>query len=87
MITDVVEKNLKKVSEFSLNKEVNIAYLVLVHRFPEQFKTLFKSIYEPNNYYLIHIDKKSDKELHNSIKEFIKDYSNTYILESESIVW
>jgi hypothetical protein len=87
MISDVVEKNVKKISEFSLNKEVNIAYLILVHRFPEQFKTLFKSIYEQNNYYLIHIDKNSDISLHEDIKYFIKDYKNTYIMESENIVW
>lgn len=35
------------------NGQINIAYFILVHRFPEQFKRLFKAIYHPENYYLI----------------------------------
>ena len=69
------------------NKEINIAYLILVHRLPKQFKRLFKSIYNPNNYYLIHIDKKASKDLHKEVTNFISDFENTFILESESIVW
>ncbi len=34
------------------------AYLILVHRFPQQFMRLFRAIYHPNNYYLIHVDKR-----------------------------
>lgn len=68
-------------------KEINIAYLILVHRLPKQFKRLFKSIYNPNNYYLIHIDKKASKDLHKEVTNFISDFENTFILESESIVW
>ena len=28
-----------------------IAYLILVHRYPQQFKRLFKVIYDPRNQY------------------------------------
>jgi len=78
--------NVKEKSE-NYNKEITIAYLILVHRLPKQFKRLFKSIYNPNNYYLIHIDKKTSKDLHKEVTNFINDFENTYILESESIVW
>lgn len=86
MVNGVIERKVEKEVKI-LDKEISIAYLILVHRLPEQFKILFKSIYDSNNYYLIHIDKKSDISLHQDIQEFIKDYTNTYILESESIVW
>lgn len=86
MVNGVIERKVEKEVKV-LDKEISIAYLILVHRLPEQFKILFKSIYDSNNYYLIHIDKKSDISLHQDIQEFIKDYTNTYILESESIVW
>ncbi|MDP2090193.1 MAG: beta-1,6-N-acetylglucosaminyltransferase [Candidatus Gracilibacteria bacterium] len=79
--------HVNEIENLNDNNQINIAYLVLVHRLPKQFKRLFKAIYSPNNYYLIHIDKKADKDLHEEIKEFINDFQNTYILESENIVW
>ncbi|MDD2870867.1 MAG: beta-1,6-N-acetylglucosaminyltransferase [Candidatus Gracilibacteria bacterium] len=84
-----MEKQLNDNDKIDLtnNRQINIAYLILVHRLPKQFKRMFKSLYVPNNYYLIHIDKKADQKIHSEIKEFIKDFQNTYILESESIVW
>ena len=78
--------NVNKKSENCRN-EITIAYLILVHRLPKQFKRLFKSIYNPNNYYLIHIDKKASKDLQKEVTNFISDFENTFILESESIVW
>lgn len=36
-----------------------IAYLILVHRYPDQFKRLFRAIYHDSNHYLIHVDKRS----------------------------
>lgn len=66
---------------------VRIAYLVLVHRLPEQFKRLFKAIYEPSNFYLIHIDKKANQEIGEEVKDFLKEYPNVHILKSEKVVW
>jgi len=87
MIAITRNTNEIKVNNENCEKEINIAYLILVHRLPKQFKRLFKSIYNPNNYYLIHIDKKAGKDLHKEVTNFLSDFENTYILESESIVW
>ncbi len=38
------------------------AYLILVHRYPQQFMRLFQAIYHPNNYYLIHVDKRGGED-------------------------
>src|SRR3546814_10625667 len=38
-----------------------IAYLILVHRYPDQFKRMFQAIYVPGNHYVIHVDKSSGK--------------------------
>ncbi|MDO9581191.1 MAG: beta-1,6-N-acetylglucosaminyltransferase [Bacteroidales bacterium] len=73
--------------ETAIPKQVTIAYFILVHRFPEQFKRLFKAIYHPENYYLIHLDKKTGVEIYEDIEEFLIDFPNTYILESENVVW
>lgn len=64
-----------------------IAYLILVHRYPNQFKRLLKSIYHPSNHYLIHVDKKSGSELQTEIQKFISNYPNVSMLESENALW
>lgn len=64
-----------------------IAYLVLVHRYPNQFKRLFKAIYHPDNYYLIHVDKKSGIELQTEIANFLSSFPNASLLESKKTLW
>lgn len=64
-----------------------IAYFILVHRYPEQFKRLFKSIYNSANFYLIHMDKKSDLDLFTNINSFLENYSNVQIMKSQNVVW
>ncbi|SFJ35296.1 beta-1,6-N-acetylglucosaminyltransferase [Caulobacter sp. UNC279MFTsu5.1] len=64
-----------------------IAYLVLVHRFPEQFKRLFKAIHDPANHYLIHVDKNSGPELEADIRGFLAAYPNADVLESKTALW
>ena len=73
--------------ETATTEQVTIAYFILVHRFPEQFKRLFKALYHPENHYLIHLDKKTGIGIYEDIKDFLTDFPNTYILESENVVW
>ncbi|NML69953.1 beta-1,6-N-acetylglucosaminyltransferase [Chryseobacterium sp. RP-3-3] len=68
-------------------KAISIAYLILVHRLPDQFKKLFTAIYESTNFYLIHIDKKASQEIGENVRIFLKSYSNVHILDSENVVW
>jgi hypothetical protein len=64
-----------------------IAYLILVHRYPNQFKRLFKAIYHPSNYYMIHVDKRSGTELQTEISDFLAEYPNASMLTSEKALW
>lgn len=64
-----------------------IAYFILVHRYPEQFKRLFTSIYTPSNNYVIHIDKKSNSKLYDNVTTYLKRYTNVHILKSQNVVW
>lgn len=68
-------------------QSVSIAYLILVHRLPNQFKKLFKAIYDSSNFYLIHIDKKASQQIGEDVKNFLKDYPNVHILDSENVIW
>ena len=71
----------------AIPNQVTIAYFILVHRFPEQFKRLFKALYHPENHYLIHLDKKTGIGIYEDIEDFLTDFPNTYILESENVIW
>jgi hypothetical protein len=64
-----------------------IAYLILVHRYPGQFKRLFRAIYHPANYYLIHVDKRSGVGLQTEIQDFLSSFANASLLKSQSILW
>lgn len=64
-----------------------IAYFLLLHRFPEQFKRMFQSIYMPGNIYLIHVDKTSGPEMVADIAEFLAPYQGVEILPSRRALW
>lgn len=64
-----------------------IAYLILVHRYPKQFKRLFNAIYDPGNYYLVHVDKNSGSELDDDIHIFLADFPNSAVLKGKNILW
>ncbi|MGB3723014.1 MAG: beta-1,6-N-acetylglucosaminyltransferase [Pacificimonas sp.] len=64
-----------------------IAYFILVHRYPEQFKRMFRAIYQPGNQYLIHIDKTSGPDLARDLAMFLQPYQDTEILPAKSALW
>jgi len=64
-----------------------IAYLILVHRYPRQFKRLFRAIYHPANYYLVHVDRRSGLGLRTEIQGFLSSFTNASLLESRRILW
>ncbi len=64
-----------------------IAYLILVHRYLGQFKRLFRAMYHPANYYLVHVDKRSGVGLQTEIQDFLSSFSNASLLKSQSILW
>ena len=64
-----------------------IAYFLLVHRYPAQFKRLFIAIYAPGNLYVVHVDKSSGTELAKDIATFLSPYQGVEILEAEDALW
>lgn len=64
-----------------------IAYFLLVHRYPKQFKRLFKAIYAPGNQYVVHIDKSSGAALAEDITAFLMPYQGVDIIESREALW
>ncbi len=64
-----------------------IAYFLLVHRYPAQFKRLFKAIYVPGNVYIVHVDKSSGTELAEELSDFLDPYQNAEILVPKDALW
>lgn len=64
-----------------------IAYLIMMHRYPNQFKRLFRAIYHPDNCYIIHIDEKSESNIKAELTKFLTDYPNVSLLKSEKAIW
>jgi hypothetical protein len=64
-----------------------IAYFLLVHRYPAQFKRLFQAIYAPGNHYVIHVDKSSGVALSEEIANFLMPYQCVDLLEPRDALW
>lgn len=64
-----------------------IAYFILVHRFPAQFKRMFKAVYHPANHYVVHVDKSSGPEIAHEVSSFLSAYPNASVLESKKALW
>lgn len=64
-----------------------IGYFLLVHRFPEQFKRLFKAIYLPGNQYVVHVDKSSGPALETEISAFLAPYQGVSLIEPQDALW
>ncbi len=64
-----------------------IAYFLLVHRYPAQFKRLFKAMYMPGNHYVVHVDKSSGLALADEISAFLAPYQDVEMLEPKDALW
>lgn len=64
-----------------------IAYFLLIHRFPEQFKRMFRAIYAPGNLYVVHIDKSSGAQIASDIAAFLAPYQGAEILPARRALW
>ncbi|REC76967.1 glycosyl transferase [Chryseobacterium rhizosphaerae] len=65
---------------------VRIAYFIMVHHKPEVFKAMFQKIYTRDQFYLIHIDRKSTPRFTEEIQQYAVQFPNVYILDSMNIV-
>lgn len=65
---------------------VRIAYFITVHNNPAQFIKMFEKLYNKNQIYLIHIDRKSSAVVTEVIQMYLIKFSNVYLLESTYIM-
>ncbi len=66
---------------------MKLAYLVTAYKQPALFKRVFEAIYDPDNHYLVHVDKKSPDAVHRTIRDFLAQYPNARVMESSNWVY
>ncbi|XP_044302332.1 beta-1,3-galactosyl-O-glycosyl-glycoprotein beta-1,6-N-acetylglucosaminyltransferase [Varanus komodoensis] len=65
-----------------------IAYSIVVHHKINMFERLLRSIYAPQNYYCIHVDKKSPESFLAAVKGIASCFGNVFIASQlESVVY
>ena len=66
---------------------MRLAYFLPVHKYAHLFKRIFRAIYDAENTYLIHIDKKSEPSFHQEIRDFLSPYANVRFMPSYDCVY
>jgi hypothetical protein len=65
-----------------------IAFSINIYKDIEQFERLLRAIYRPQNYYCIHIDKKSPSIFHRAVKKISSCFSNVFVASQIiNVVW
>lgn len=60
-------------------RDFPIAYSIMIYKDIEQFERLLRAIYRPQNYYCIHVDKKSPKMFHRAVQGITGCFPNVFI--------
>ena len=69
-------------------EEYSIAFSILLHKDAHQTERLLRMIYQPQNYYCLHVDKKANRTLHNAIKAIADCFPNVYVVsDPQTIVY
>jgi len=66
---------------------MKFAFQILIHKNLEQFKRLFRAIYSPQDYYLVHVDKKAGPLFREEVRTFLSGYSNCELMPSLRVTW
>ena len=60
-------------------KKFPIAYSILLFKDVEQFERLLRAIYRPQNFYCIHVDKKSEKSVQDAVGAIVECLENVFM--------
>ncbi|XP_064597380.1 beta-1,3-galactosyl-O-glycosyl-glycoprotein beta-1,6-N-acetylglucosaminyltransferase-like [Liolophura sinensis] len=65
-----------------------IAFSIIMYKDIEQTERLLRAIYQPQNYYCIHVDGKSEDSIKNGMKAVAKCFDNVFLVEKPvAVVW
>ena len=70
------------------DREFPIAYSIVFHKDVGLVERLLKSIYQPQNFYCLHVDKRSSREVHDATEALVTCFPNVFIASDlEEVVY
>ncbi len=63
------------------------AHLIMVHSQPDQLGRLIRAIDHPDNLFLVHVDRKSPRRVHERIAAFASARSNVHLMQPRDVRW
>ena len=66
---------------------MRIAYHISVHHKPAQFKWLFDAVYNPDDLFALHIDRKTPVSAAQAFLEIVGDKRNVHFCEKHSVIY
>jgi hypothetical protein len=64
---------------------MKIAYFIMIHHMFSQFCWLFDAVYTEDDIFLIHVDKKADKDFYDQVKSYAGSRTNVRFLPQRAI--
>jgi Core-2/I-Branching enzyme len=66
---------------------LKIAYLILAHKYPEQLVRLVQRLHHDDASFLVHIDRKADREMYKSVEQRLLSMPRVYFLPRFTCHW
>jgi hypothetical protein len=66
---------------------MRIAYLVAAHRNATQLRRLLGAIDHPEHVYVIHVDRRAERAVHEAAQLFAKGRRNVHVMPGRKIIW
>ncbi|KAK3565388.1 hypothetical protein QTP86_007671 [Hemibagrus guttatus] len=69
-------------------KAFPVAYSIVLHHKTQNFERLLRSIYSPQNFYCIHVDKKAPESTRKAISSIVSCFDNVFLAsKTEAVVY
>jgi hypothetical protein len=66
---------------------MRLAYLIATYKYESEFEWLLNAIYDPNDVFLVHIDKKTPDHIYENFKTIVGDRPNVRFMPRVPVVW
>src|SRR5689334_22760176 len=66
---------------------MNIAYIILAHKYPQQLIRLVDRLNEDETSFFIHVDQKTNNEIYQEMFKGLSKYQNVYFLNRHKCYW
>lgn len=66
---------------------MRLLYTISLYKLPEQFGWLWKTIYNPHDAFILHVDRKTPPPVYQKFREIVGEVGNVYWQKQRSVVW